>query len=324
MNKYIKKNKNSFVEFTYFPEKKFPKNIPISTPLTFAFVGENLILTKKKNGWWDILGGKIEKDETWIDALKREAKEEAGIEIDFVEVAGYVLAENFGDKKETYFEGKTIMPVTISFVQKIDKSWLPRETLEREIFKRKEVLKLFLERDDNNQLFEIAKDVFDYFEKQKYQYNFKYFPAPLNSDFDLITTTQAMVFVYSEKNKKNFYLVKDFGEDFYSLPGGGCLLNESDEGCAKREVMEEAQFEIQDLTLLGAVLVEVKKGDLILSKTKQLRYLAKAKNIVDFQEDPRGEIEERILTNLNSLQEKVKLLKNQTGDEILYDLKSKK
>lgn len=323
MNKYIKKNKNSFVEFTYFFNKRFPKDIPISTPLTFAFAGENLILTKKENGWWDILGGKIEGGESWIDALKRESKEEAGVVVDFIEVVGYILAENHGDKDETHFQKKTIMPITISFIQSVDRNWIPRETLEREIFNQKESLKILQERNDDNQLFEIAKDVFKYFRNQRYQYSFKYFPAPLNSNFDLMLTTQSMTFVYSGKSKKHFYIVKDFGENFYSLLGGGCFLDENNIECTKREIMEEAQFEVKDLVLLGVVLVEVEKGNLILSRTKQMRYLAQAKNVVNFQNDPREEIEERMLVDFDSLQKKVKLLQNQTGDSILKNLKKR-
>jgi 8-oxo-dGTP pyrophosphatase MutT (NUDIX family) len=322
MNKeYVKRNKNSYTKFTYFSKKEFPRNVPISTPLTFAFVGENLILTKKKNGWWDILGGKIENNESWEDALKREAQEEAGVEIDFIEIVGYVLAENFGDKKETIFEGKTILPITMSFVQKIDRNWKALETLGREIFNRENALKELLKREDNGQLAGITKNVFDFFKKQKYKYNFKYFPAENKGDFSEITTTQTMAFILSEDKK--FYLVKDFGEEFYSIPGGGCFLNESDEECAKREIMEEAQFEVDNLILLGVVLVEVKKGDLVLSKTKQLRYLAKAKEVFDFKHDERKEIEERALADFDFMKNNVKLLKNKTGEEILEDLKNK-
>jgi hypothetical protein len=47
---YIKKNKNSWVKFNYFSGGDLPADIPISTPLSFVFAGENIILTKKKNG----------------------------------------------------------------------------------------------------------------------------------------------------------------------------------------------------------------------------------------------------------------------------------
>ncbi len=319
--KYTKRNKSSYTKFTYFPEKSFPKNIPISTPLTFAFAGENLILTKKKNGWWDILGGKIEGRETWEDALKREAVEEAGVEIDFIEVVGYVLAENFGDKNETVFEGKTILPITMSFVQKIVRDWNPLETLGREMFNRKEALKELSKRKDDGQLVEIAKDVFNFFKKQKKIYDFKYFPTKKQKNFSEIITTQTMTFVVS--CDKKFYLVKDFGEDFYSLPGGGCFLNESDEESAKREIMEEAQCEVESLELLGTVLVEVKRKDLVLSRTKQLRYIAQAKEVFDFKDDERREIEERILADFDFMKNNVRLLRNKTGEDILEDLKNK-
>lgn len=87
----------SFVtEFEFFPSDSLPKEIPISTPLTFAFMGQDLVLTKKKNGWWDILGGKVRNGESWQNALKREAYEEAGVAIDDINVIGYVKAVILG------------------------------------------------------------------------------------------------------------------------------------------------------------------------------------------------------------------------------------
>lgn len=278
-------------------------------------------MTKKKNGWWDILGGKIEGRETWENALKREAVEEAGVKIDFIEVVGYVLAENVGDKNEIIFEGKTILPITISFVQKIYPNWKPMETLEREIFNRKDALKVLKERKDNGQLAEITKDVFDFFAKQNFDYEFNYFPFEKEGAFLNIPITQAMSFVVTDDKK--YFLVRDFGEKFYSLPGGGCFLNERGEECAKREIMEEAQIEVKNLKLLGTILVNVKKENKILSQTRQLRFLAKPKKVFDFKKDEREEIEERILTDFDFMKEKVKLLKNKTGEEILKDLKAK-
>ncbi|NLE07482.1 MAG: NUDIX hydrolase [Parcubacteria group bacterium] len=51
--------------------------------------------------------------------------------------------------------------------------------------------------------------------------------------------TQAMVFVQTKDGK--FIAVRDADEKFYSLPGGGCYMDETDEECARREVREEAQ-----------------------------------------------------------------------------------
>ena len=61
--------------FEFHEGDDFPKYIPISTPLTFAFLGTDLVLTEKKTGKWDILGGKMEEGEDWISALKRESLE---------------------------------------------------------------------------------------------------------------------------------------------------------------------------------------------------------------------------------------------------------
>jgi len=50
MNKYIKYlvSRGKFsTEFQFVESKELPKDIPISTPLTFPFLGRNIVLVKK-------------------------------------------------------------------------------------------------------------------------------------------------------------------------------------------------------------------------------------------------------------------------------------
>ena len=121
MNSYIKKDNKTGteVEFKFIPSSVIPLDIPLSTPLTFAFAGQNVLLVKKRlNDWWDVVGGKIEKNESYIETIKREALEEGGVEIDNIILIGYVLATNIGAFNPKFAQ-RTVLPVTISFIKKV-------------------------------------------------------------------------------------------------------------------------------------------------------------------------------------------------------------
>jgi ADP-ribose pyrophosphatase YjhB (NUDIX family) len=297
--------------------------LPISTPLTFAFIGENLVLTKKKNGWWDILGGKLKEGETWIEGLERETLEEAGIVIGHISVIGYIMTNNSGDLTNLKFAPKNILPVTISFVQEVKKEWLKYETLGREHFGRKLAKKALLDRGDNGQLAEIFDYVLSCYDNQKYDYSFEYVEG--NTFLTNIPNTQSMVFVRTPAKK--FLIVRDFDEKFFSLPGGGCNMNEDGKECAIREVKEEAQVEVKNVQLIGNVIVKVNKNGQVFSVSTQQRYLADAFDVYDFIANPDNlnkedyETVERKEVPFESLSEEVKLLKNKTGEAILSSLK---
>ncbi|MFA5776702.1 MAG: NUDIX domain-containing protein [Patescibacteria group bacterium] len=286
-----------------------PTDLSISTPLTFAFIGENLVLTKnkKKNDRWDILGGKLRTGETWIQGLKREALEEAGVVIDHISVVGYLNTS----------------PVTISFVQEVKKEWQKYKTLEREHFSRKWAKKALLDRGDDHQLADIFTYVLSYWDKQKYDYSFEYVEG--STPLDNIQNTGSMVFVRT--SSKKFLIVRDFDENFFSLPGGGCDMNEDGKECAVREVREEAQVEVKNIFLIGTVIVKISKNGQVFSVSTQQRYLADAAEVPGFVVNPdsfderRFETVERKEVPFESLCEEVKLLRNKTGETTLYSLK---
>lgn len=141
--------------YQFKPCKRLPSFLPISAPLVFAFVNHEIILVKKQNGWWDVPGGKIEKGETWIQCLKREAKEEAGIDINQLHIIGYILATNSGDTYLTQFPPQNILPIAISRVECLPQVWIKHETLERRSFTLDNAKKVLLARQDNGQLAEI-------------------------------------------------------------------------------------------------------------------------------------------------------------------------
>ncbi|MEA1929909.1 MAG: NUDIX domain-containing protein [Patescibacteria group bacterium] len=307
-------------EFEFVVADKLPEDALISTPLTFAFVGRNLVLVEKKNGWWDIIGGKIEAGETWVEALKREAREEAGILIDHIRVVGYVAAQNTGDTSGDIFPVENILPVTMSFAQEIYDDSLADDVVRRELFKRSEVGAILNKREDNGQLSEMFDHVVDSYDKRGFTYEFEYVEGETR-ELDKMPKTQAMVFV---KTNKGFLVVRDEGEGHYSLPGGGCYLNESGEECARREVLEEAQCRMGPLKLLGTVIARVQERGYTLSESRHLRYLATATEMGDFIPLKDGlEIAERKEVGIDFLQKNTRVLNNATGMEIVEDLKMK-
>lgn len=301
--------------FKFIKSNSIPSDVPISTPLTFAFLGKDLIMSKKKSGEWDILGGKVEGGETWIDAIKRESLEEAGVFIKNIEVIGYFLALN--ESKNTSFPKKCILPITISYVDFVEKNWKPRETLERNSFRKKEVISLLEKRADAEQIIPI----FEYALSKVNELEIEYVLDTSNS-FNKIPTTQVMVFC--KDSSGNFCIVRDYDETKYSLPGGGCNLGEGDLECAQRELFEEAQLVLKKPKIIGSVIIHFKKNGLILSRIKHVRVFGEALELNDFVPRLNGfEVEERKFISIDKLIENVPLLQNTASKEIISLIKKR-
>ena len=314
---YTKERDDFSTAFQFVEATALPKDLPISTPLTFAFVGTEVILVEKRDGQWDIPGGKMEPGEGWIDTLRRETYEEAGVYITHIQTVGYILAKNTGDLTNAIFPEVNVLPVTISFVTEVDENWVTRETVGRNIFKRNEAKELLAARTDGGQLLEIFEYVCGYFDQQSFEYTFDYYEK---GDFADVPTTQAMVFCRNEEGK--FCIVRDSDESFFSLPGGGCHLGESGLACAQREVKEEAQFDSANIQKVGTVVVSLLKNGRVISKTKHVRYFADIQNMGDFVPNKDGfEVGERAFVDFDELRDKVKLLKNASGEKVLDSLK---
>lgn len=137
--------------------------------------------------------------------------------------------------------------------------------------------------------------------------------------------TQSMTFIRTPNNK--FLIVRDFDESFFSLPGGGCNMDEDGRACAIREVREEAQVELKNIQLMGTIIVRVSKNGQNFSTSTQQRYLAEAVEVKNFIEgldtfdSLNNEVVERKEVSLEALGEEVKLLRNKTGEATLAHLK---
>lgn len=315
---YSKQLNGSTSRFTFIPEVDLPKDLPISTPMNFVFVCSELLMFVDKDSKWNVVCGKIEEGETWQESVIRETREEVGAIVNKLSVVGYVVCENYG---ESIFPPKTYFPVCYSFASKIIDSWQPRETKKRDWFSGEHSIENLQTRDDNGQLLEIYQYIKSIL-KQKTSYEFKFIPDKI---LENIPATSAGVFCYN--NKKEFCIVRDRGEEFFSLPAGGRSIEESVEEGALRELWEEAKIKKEDLEnfeLLGSILVSVLQNGEIVSQMQQVRFLCKVDVVEDFDfQNNDWETEFRDFIPFPELAEKVKSLKNETGKDILSHLRAK-
>lgn len=302
--------------FQFVETKVLPNDIPITTPFTFSFIGDQVVLANDIKVGWNALGGKVEQGERWEDALKRESYEEAGIYISNIEVVGYILAIKEGDLTNSKFPAKSIMPVTISFVEKVEHNWTPMDTSSRGLFKFREAQELLSNRSDGTQMSEIFNFVQTYFKSKKYKIDFSYHP---NVQFENVPVTQVMAVCFDKNGK--VCVVRDYDEDFFSLVGGGSDLGEFPIDALKREALEEAQIEVEDIKLLGTVLVKFLDGNSCVSMFQHGRYICKIKKMGSFVPRENGfETVERTFIDVDDLQKTVMLLQNKSGEMIIKQL----
>ncbi len=135
---------------------EIPEDVNITTPFTFPFSENNqVLLIFDKHGWWNPLGGHIEGEETWPEAMEREAKEEGGVEITEPKLFGYMTIEH-NDESSPY-PPKSVLPFTYSTIIKMlsDDEWEQLEVTERKFFTIKEAVMALEEREDNDLMLEI-------------------------------------------------------------------------------------------------------------------------------------------------------------------------
>lgn len=319
MSVYARKNRDGGITmFTFVKSIELPQDIPISTPISFAFLDHRLFLVKKINGWWDIVGGKIEKLEDYIAALNREALEEGGVDIHSHTLIGYVRADTTGD--QGIFPPSSILPVTYSHIRKVHRPFIPnREVLARELVKRDEVEGYLASRDDAGQLLQMALYAFEVMRAAAYQYEFVYHADIVDNTKD-VQTTQAAALVRNEKG--SYYAVRENGSQKFLLPGGGCRIDEKGDDCVRREIREELGIATGVLHSLGAVHVRMHDEQCaLLSEVLHRRYLFEITEVPQIPID--SEVEEYIALPIDELMSVVEHLKNENGPKIRATLEER-
>lgn len=308
----MRRNENGgMTTFTFVKATELPSNVPISTPLSFAFLDHRLLLVKKANGWWDIVGGKMEGGEDYLMALDREAEEEGGVQIHAHTLVGYVRAETKGDPGR--FPPVSLLPVTYAHIKKMSHAFVPtREVLARDLVKLDEIEQYLSSREDAGQLLHMARYAFEQEGLVPYQHQFLYSPE-VSADISNIPTTQAAALVRGADGK--YYAVREKGSKKWLLPGGGCRLSEGGEACVRREILEEMGISDGALHSLGAIRVRVLNSQgMLLSESLHRRYLFETATVPVVP--PKSEIEECAALSLDELVAHVEHLKNENGPKI--------
>lgn len=122
----------------------------------FAETFENKNITYR---FGDPLGGHIDNDETWQEALKREAREEAGVTIINILVIGYIFIEHIARKTDLRYPSKAIIPITFSKILDYSSKWERKETKKRKLFSVENAQRVLKKRKDNNQMLEIFNHI---------------------------------------------------------------------------------------------------------------------------------------------------------------------
>lgn len=94
-----------------------------------AFITKRPI-SKKMGGLWEFPGGKIEKDETPEEALKREIKEELGVDIyDLNHFMNFTHVYDFSDINFYVYKAKIKNIDDIKLLEHMDGKWVEKSEL---------------------------------------------------------------------------------------------------------------------------------------------------------------------------------------------------
>lgn len=141
---------------------------------------------------------------------------------------------------------------------------------------------------------------------------------------DLNQFKATQVYGFCVTKDKLVCLVRDKGEERFTLPGGGIDGEEHPEKALIREFMEEAQFNISEVKLLGSLEVIVEENGQEIERTQQVRYICEPENIEEFIPNKDGwETEQRIFVHLMDIPNYVKWIRYPSGKEVFDTLLNK-
>ena len=220
--------------------------------------------------------------------------------------------------KTSKYGNTSIIPIYISFVKKIVSKELSFETKDRELLSYKKAQAILEKREDNKQLLNILIEAEEFIKNLYSKLNFDYKGTEILD----IPTTQVFNFCVN-KNRK-FCLVRDYGEQHFSLPGGGSELSEDFLKCCIRETREEAQLEISEIEIMGVIQLDyLDKNGHVLQSVQHVRCCSRYSETKEFVPGKNGfEIEERIFCDFEELNNYIEWLGFDSGKLILENVKN--
>jgi ADP-ribose pyrophosphatase YjhB (NUDIX family) len=123
--------------------------LPITCVFAFARYGDRFVLVEEAGRGWNPVGGHIEAGETWQDALRREAFEEAGVALDAVEIVGYLRCDVV--RGHTDYPPSAAILVTTARATKLHPHWPEQDAVARGLFTFDDASEALGNRADANQ-----------------------------------------------------------------------------------------------------------------------------------------------------------------------------
>jgi|GEM_PF-1009114 ADP-ribose pyrophosphatase YjhB (NUDIX family) len=310
----FEKNNTSF---RFIPSLTTPSEIQVTAVANIAQLDSNFVIITDKDNQDNFVFGHVEIDENLLDTVIRESREEAGVEVYNITQIGYILAEqNQEIQLNSKYPKLSAINVYHSFVKSSNSNWNKHETLSRELFSYKKAISVLSKRDDNNQLVEILDYVQEFIQKSIINTKFQFMEKVLNPEIPV-----SQVFNFTKNADGLYCIVKDFDENNYSLPGGGCNLGEDWKSCSARETLEEAQISTKNTTIIGVYMLSYIGLNGIMHQVQHIRTFSECYKIDIFIPRKNGfETIERKFLPKEDLKKNVEWLKYDGGEYLLKQL----
>ena len=138
-----------------------------------------------------------------------------------------------------------------------------------------------------------------------------------NKLLDVVEFKPTQIYGFCKSKDNLVCLVRDKGEERFTLVGGGIDEEETPEQALIREFKEEVQFEPKNIKLLGSVEVIVEEDGKDDEKTQQVRYICDFDKLEEFIPQKDGwEVVERIWVYYKDLPKYLKWIKYESGKDI--------
>ena len=212
---------------------------------------------------------------------------------------------------------------SINYIEKIDKDYYiahidRANIIAIEKYKKEGIFqslkKIPTSSDLNISLIESIKK---YYKDAVYNFDFVSGDYPTNQ-----INTQVFGFCLNESNE--CCLVRDEGEDNWTLPGGGCEFGEYSKDAFIREVREEAQMSISNIEILGYILVRIWRDGLLIEEITQARFASKTDVVEDFVVGKNNDFEtaERQFVKITDLDKYIDWLSFDSGKKVFESFMS--